>query len=68
MLVVRACKTPKNAVLRAAQMLHQAEAPLAGVVLNLLPRNRSGYGYSYSSYYDYAYRGKYAAADPAEAA
>ena len=23
------------------------------------PRNRSGYGYSYSSYYDYAYRGKY---------
>jgi len=60
-MVIRACKTPKNAVLRAAQLLLQAEAPLSGVVLNLLPRARSGYGYSYSSYYDYAYRGKYAA-------
>jgi len=58
-MVVRAGKTPKNAVLRAAQLLRQAEAPLSGVVLNLMPRNRSGYGYSYYSYYDYAYRGKY---------
>ena len=57
-LVVRACKTPKNAALRAAQMLQQADAPLAGVVLNLLPRSR-GNGYSYGSYYEYAYRGKY---------
>src|SRR5205085_8375692 len=42
-MVVRACKTPKNAVLRAAQMLQQAEAPVAGVILNLLPRARGGY-------------------------
>jgi len=59
-MVVRAGKTPKNAVLRAAQLLRQAEAPLSGVVLNLLARSRGGYGYSYYSYYDYAYRGKYA--------
>jgi capsular exopolysaccharide synthesis family protein len=57
-LVVRARKTPKHAVLRAVQMLQQAEAPLAGVILNLLPRSR-GSGYAYGSYYDYAYRGKY---------
>jgi len=58
-MVVRACRTPKNSVLRASQMLLQAEAPLAGIVLNLIPRTRSGYGYTYNSYYDYAYRGKY---------
>jgi len=57
-LVVRARKTPKHAVLRAVQMLRQAEAPLSGVILNLLPRNR-GSGYGYGSYYEYAYRGKY---------
>ena len=63
-MVVRACKTPKNAALRAAQMLQQAEAPLAGVILNLLPRSR-GNGYSYGSYYEYAYRGKYTSAKKA---
>jgi len=49
----------KHAVLRAVQLLQQAEAPLCGVVLNLLRRGR-GSGYSYGSYYEYAYRGKYA--------
>jgi len=58
-LVVPARKTPKHAVLRAVQLLQQAEAPLCGVVLNLLRRGR-GSGYSYGSYYEYAYRGKYA--------
>src|SRR4030095_7032053 len=65
-LVLRARKTPKNAALRAVQLLKQADAPLAGVILNLLPRTR-GYGYYYNSYYEYSYRGKYSAR-PASAA
>ena len=53
-LVVRSYHTPKNSVRRVVQILQQAEAPLAGLVLNLMPRNsNSGY------YYEYAYRGKY---------
>jgi Mrp family chromosome partitioning ATPase len=59
-LVVRARRTPRNSVLRAVQILREAEAPLAGVILNLLPRSRGqGYYYYYDSYYDYAYRGNY---------
>jgi capsular exopolysaccharide synthesis family protein len=59
-LVTRAAKTPRKAVLRALQMLRGAGAPLAGVVFNQLPRQRgAGYGYYYSSYYDYGYYGKY---------
>ncbi len=54
-LVVCANRTSKSSVLRTVQVLQQAGAPLAGVVLNLLPQNANG-GY----YYDYAYRGKYA--------
>ena len=57
-LVVRAHKTPKHTVLRAIQMLKQAEAPVVGVVLNRLARNRS-YGYYYGSYYEYSYRARY---------
>jgi len=54
-LVVRANHTPRNSALRTVQILQQAGAPLAGVVLNLLPLSaNSGY------YYDYAYREKYA--------
>jgi polysaccharide biosynthesis transport protein len=54
-LVVGANRTPRNSARRTVQILQQAGAPLAGVVLNLLPQNgRSGY------YYDYAYREKYA--------
>jgi len=53
-LVVRAHRTPKNAVRRVVQMLQQAEAPLAGIILNLLPHSANR-GY----YYEYAYRGEY---------
>jgi polysaccharide biosynthesis transport protein len=59
-LVVRARKTPGKAIRRAIRLLHEAQAPLAGVLLNLMPRRRGGYGYYYDSYYDYSYRGKYA--------
>jgi capsular exopolysaccharide synthesis family protein len=60
-LVVRAAKTPRNAILRAVQLLREAQAPLSGVLLNMMPRRKSrGYGYYYyDSYYDYAYRGDY---------
>jgi capsular exopolysaccharide synthesis family protein len=54
-LVIRSRKTPKNSILRATQILRQAEAPLVGVILNMMPRNSDGY-----YYYDYAYYGKYA--------
>src|SRR6266581_2829686 len=49
-LVVRARRTPKNSVRRAVLLLREAEAPLAGVVLNLLPRSRNT-AYYYDSYY-----------------
>ena len=60
-LVVRARKTPRNSVKRAVQILQEAGAPMAGVILNLLPRMGGGYGYYYyyDSYYDYGYHGKY---------
>jgi len=58
-LVVRSGKTPRNSVHRAVQMLKEAGAPLAGVILNLIPRARGGYGYYYDSYYSYGYYGKY---------
>src|SRR5262249_49784392 len=37
-LVVRACKTPRKAVMRAIQLLQKGRAPLAGILLNRLPR------------------------------
>jgi Mrp family chromosome partitioning ATPase len=46
-------------VLRAVQMLKEAGAPLAGAILNQIPRARGGYGYHYDSYYSYGYYGKY---------
>ncbi len=58
-LVVRAGKTAKNSVRRAAQKLQEAGAPLAGVILNLVPRSHVGGYYYYDSYHDYAYRGDY---------
>jgi capsular exopolysaccharide synthesis family protein len=58
-LVVRSGKTPRNSVLRAVQMLKEAGAPLAGTILNQIPRARGGYGYHYDSYYSYGYYGKY---------
>ena len=58
-LVVRACKTPARAAVRAIQMLHKAGSLPAGIVLNRLPR-RKARGFSYDPYYDYSYKGKYA--------
>lgn len=61
-VVARAAKTPRKSIQRAIHLLRNAGAPLAGVVLNRLPRRRGGgYGYYYySPYYDYSYHGKYA--------
>lgn len=60
-LVMRAAKTPSRSVLRCAQLLQAAGAPLSGTVMNRIPHQRGlGYGYySYSSYYHYGYHGKY---------
>lgn len=58
-LVVRARKTPAKAVRRALRILSEVNAPLAGVLLNLMPRARGGYGTYYDSYYDYSYHGYY---------
>jgi len=59
-LVVRCGRTPRNSVLRAVQMLKEAGAPLAGAILNQIPRSRGKYGYYYDSYYSYGYYGNYA--------
>lgn len=61
-LVMKARRTARNAVRRAAQMLLEADAPLAGVVMNQMPRSRSG-GY-YDSYYSYSYYGYYSDRQP----
>ncbi len=58
-LVVRCGRTPRNSVLRAVQMLKEAGAPLAGTILNQIPRSRGKYGYYYDSYYSYGYYGEY---------
>jgi capsular exopolysaccharide synthesis family protein len=58
-LVVRACKTPRKAVLRSIQVLQNGNAPLAGVIFNRLPHKRR-FGSYYDHYYDYSYKGKYA--------
>lgn len=58
-LVVKSGFTPRNSVLRAVQMLKEAGAPLAGAILNQIPRSRGGSGYYYDSYYSYGYYGKY---------
>jgi succinoglycan biosynthesis transport protein ExoP len=48
-LVVRAARTPRRAVGRACQKLRDARGPIAGVVLNQLPRvNGRDYYYHYS--------------------
>lgn len=58
-LVVKSGFTPRNSVLRAVQMLKEAGAPLAGAILNQIPRSRGGSGYYYDSYYSYGYYGDY---------
>jgi succinoglycan biosynthesis transport protein ExoP len=54
-LVVCANRTPRGAVTRTIEILSKSGAPLAGTILNLLPRGGAN-GY----YYDYAYSGAYA--------
>jgi polysaccharide biosynthesis transport protein len=60
-LVVRARHTSKATVRRAAQVLERAGAPLAGVILNAVPRTRrAAYG---DPYYDYGYYPKHVRAN-----
>ena len=50
-VVARACKTPRNLVLRAIQLLVQAGAKTAGLILNQIPIGRArGYPSKYSGY------------------
>ncbi len=57
-LVLRAWKTPKRAIPRALGLLTAAGAPVAGVIMNRMPRRRGPF-YAYDTYYDYAYHDKY---------
>jgi capsular exopolysaccharide synthesis family protein len=59
-LVVKSCKTSRKAVTRSLQLLKNANAPVAGLVLNLLPnRLVNGYYYSYYQGYGYGHYGHY---------
>jgi capsular exopolysaccharide synthesis family protein len=53
-LVVQSCKTSRKAVERSLQMLNKANAPIGGIVLNILP-NRPFNDYYYSYYHGYGY-------------
>ena len=57
-VLVDGSKTPRIPVSKTIQWLRNVNAPVAGVVLNLLPRRRKGQGYYYYGYYGYSY-GKY---------
>lgn len=60
-LVVRAAKTPRNAVHRAVSLLASASARPAGIILNRLPHRRgAGYYYYYASHGYGAGEGSYA--------
>jgi polysaccharide biosynthesis transport protein len=54
-LVVQGWKTARKAVEHSVQLLNNAKAPIAGIVLNLLPNRRLGGGYYYSYYHGYGY-------------
>ena len=59
-LVVQSCKTSRKAVARSLLLLKNANAPIAGVVLNMLPnRIINGYYYSYYQGYGYGHYGHY---------
>jgi len=70
-LVVQGCKTSRKAVEHSVQLLNKANAPIGGMVLNLLPNRRfSGYYYSYYHGYGYGHYGygeKVADKTPADA-
>ena len=53
-LVVQGCKTPRKVVERSVQLLNKSNAPIGGIVLNLMP-NRRFTGYYYSYYHGYGY-------------
>jgi capsular exopolysaccharide synthesis family protein len=53
-LVVQGRKTSRKAVERSVQLLNKANAPIGGIVLNLLPNRKLG-GYYYSYYHGYGY-------------
>lgn len=57
-LVIRSNKTPRRAITRAIELLQNAHAPLAGILLNRQPRRTLG-RYHYDPYYSYSYQGKY---------
>jgi len=52
-LVIRAGKTPRKAILRSLMLLRKSRAKIAGIVLNRLPTGRA------ASYYYYYYGDKY---------
>lgn len=59
-LVVRANKAPVGAVMRAKELLSQAGAPIAGVVINGMTRRNKGAGYyGYKGYGEYGGYGGY---------
>lgn len=59
-LVVRARRTSRATVRRAAQVLERAGAPVIGAILNAIPRTRrAAYG---DPYYDYGYYPKHSRA------
>lgn len=53
-LVVQGCKTSRQVVERSLQLLNKANAPIGGIVLNMMP-NRRFAGYYYSYYHGYGY-------------
>ncbi|HEY1581957.1 MAG TPA: polysaccharide biosynthesis tyrosine autokinase [Chthoniobacterales bacterium] len=68
-LVVRAARTPRNAVLRAISLLATASARPAGVILNRLPHRRgAGYYYYYASHGYGVGEGSYGGSNGAESA
>jgi hypothetical protein len=55
LLIVDSLSAVKQAVLRAKQLLHAAQAKIMGVVLQKVSRESRGYYYHYYRYYDYYY-------------
>jgi capsular exopolysaccharide synthesis family protein len=53
--LVDGSKTPRKAVAKTMQWLRNANAPVAGVVLNRLQRRRGGSAYRYNEFLGYGY-------------
>jgi capsular exopolysaccharide synthesis family protein len=54
-VIVDGCKTARKAAAKTMQWLRNANAPVAGVVLNRMPHRRSGGGFAYDEYVGYGY-------------